>query len=118
MIDLAGKVAIVTGASSGIGLSTTEKLVRASAKVAMVARRQAVLDAQVERLGRERCVAFAVDVTDLNALAELPARVQAHFGALDILVNNAGVNHRGPIMQHSAQALGETITTNLTAPVV
>jgi short-subunit dehydrogenase len=57
-------------------------------------------------------------VTDFEAILELPDRVVAHFGRLDILVNNAGLNHRGPILQHSARALRDVITTNLTAPVV
>jgi short-subunit dehydrogenase len=118
MADLAGKVALVTGASSGIGLAVTEKLVGAGARVAMVSRRKATLDEHVARLGSDRAAAFAVDVTDLEALIALPDRVVAQFGRLDILVNNAGVNHRGPIMRFSSRALGDIVTTNLTAPIV
>jgi short-subunit dehydrogenase len=114
---LAGKVALVTGASSGIGLSIVEKLVAAGVRVAMVARRKATLDEHVARLGSDRTAAFAVDVTDFGALEVLPERVVAHFGRLDILVNNAGVNHFGPMLRHSPGELGNVITTNLTAPI-
>jgi short-subunit dehydrogenase len=117
-IDLGGKVALVTGASAGIGLSVTEKLVAAGANVAMVARRQGPLDEHVARLGADRVAAFPADVTDLDAMTKLPDRVVERFGRLDILVNNAGVNHRGPILKFAASALGEIITTNLTAPIV
>src|SRR5882724_5282994 len=115
-VDLAGKVALVTGASSGIGLSVAEKLVAAGARVALVARRKDTLDAHVERLG-PNAHAFPLDVTDFDALAALPDRVVSHFGRLDILINNAGLNHRGPILRHSARQLVDVITTNLTAPV-
>jgi short-subunit dehydrogenase len=116
--DLAGKVALVTGASSGIGLAVTEKLIAAGAMVAMVARRKGALEELVARLGSDRAAAFPADVTDLEALTGLPAQVVARFGRLDILVNNAGLNHRGPILKHTSRALGDIITTNLTAPVV
>ena len=115
---LSGKVALVTGASSGIGLAITEKLVRSGVKVAMVARGEVALAAQVKRLGAEQVMAFPADVTDLAGLTTLPGRVVAQLGRLDILVNNAGLNYRGPILRHAPLALGDVITTNLTAPVV
>jgi short-subunit dehydrogenase len=117
MNDLTGKVALVTGASSGIGLSVAQKLAAGGARVALVARTRSKLDEAVASIGRERAAAFAADVSDLSALSELPAKVNAHFGGLDILVNNAGLNHRGPILNHSAKDLADIITVNLSAPI-
>jgi len=112
-----GRVAIVTGASSGIGLSVAEKLVAEGAKVALVARTAAKLEEVAARLGADEAAAFPCDVTDFAKLAELPRRAIDRFGRLDILVNNAGLNHRGSIFAHSAAQLADVITTNLTAPI-
>ena len=112
-----GRVAIVTGASSGIGLAVAEKLVAEGAQVALVARTAPKLEELAARLGADRAAAFPCDVKDFARLAELPGRVIARFGGLDILVNNAGLNHRGSIFLHSAEALADVITTNLTAPI-
>jgi NAD(P)-dependent dehydrogenase (short-subunit alcohol dehydrogenase family) len=114
---LEGKVAIVTGASSGIGLAVAHRLAGRGAKVALVARTREALEKAAREIGGERAAAFALDVKDFAALGALPAKVVARFGALDVVVNNAGLNHRGPVMNHSAQALADVVTTNLTAPV-
>ncbi len=113
-----GKVALITGASSGIGLALAKKLVARGVRVALVARTKANLDKAVAELGADRAVAFPCDVSDLVALETLPAKVREVFGRLDFLVNNAGVNHRGGIAKHSPAKLAEIVTTNLTAPIV
>ncbi|TMB06170.1 MAG: SDR family NAD(P)-dependent oxidoreductase [Deltaproteobacteria bacterium] len=115
---LEGKIALVTGASSGIGLAVARAVVAGGGKVAMVARTEANLRDAARELGDDRASIHALDVTDLARLEELPARVLARFGALDLLVNNAGLNHRGPALQYTPRQLGDVITTNLTAPVV
>lgn len=115
--SFAGKVAIVTGASSGIGLSVAQKLCAGGAKVALVARTKAKLDELAASLGADRAAAFPLDVADFGALAGLPAAVVSRFGGLDILVNNAGLNHRGPIMSITAEQAAAVITVNLTAPI-
>lgn len=114
---VSGKVAIVTGASSGIGLSVAQKLCAAGAKVALVARTKSKLDEVAASLGADRAAAFPLDVADLEALAALPAAVVARFGGLDILVNNAGLNHRGPLLGLTAKQAADVITVNLTAPI-
>ena len=113
-----GKVALVTGASSGIGLSVAQKLARRGAKVALVARTRANLEAAAKAIGEDRAAIFPLDVSDLRALTALPAAIVERFGRLDYVINNAGVNHRGAIQRHSPERLVEIVTTNLTAPIV
>jgi short-subunit dehydrogenase len=115
---LRDRVALVTGASAGIGLAVCRRLVAAGARVALVARTRSTLDSAVAELGADRTAAFPCDVGDAAALEALPGQVLARFGGLDILVNNAGLNHRGPIQQHSARSLADIINVNLTAPIV
>lgn len=112
------KVALVTGASSGIGLAASKRLTSLGARVALVARREALLAEAVRQIGVERAAAFAVDVRDLPALEKLPQRVIDRFGALDFVINSAGVNHRGAMITVPADELVDVITTNLTAPIV
>jgi short-subunit dehydrogenase len=116
MRELEGKVAIVTGASSGIGLAVARRLVAEGASVALVARTKSKLDEAVRELG-DRAAAYPLDVKDTAALGSLPQQVAERFGGLDILVNNAGLNHRGSVLSHSASDLADIITTNLTAPI-
>jgi short-subunit dehydrogenase len=113
-----GKVAIVTGASSGIGLSVAQKWVARGGRVALVARTRSKLEAIAKELGVDRAAAFPLDVMDLDAIEALPKKVRDHFGRLDVLVNNAGLNHRGSIAKYSPRQLANIITTNLTAPIV
>lgn len=117
MPSQASKVAIVTGASSGIGLSATERLITRGYTVVMVARTESVLAAEAARLGAS-AVAWPLDVGDLTALALLPEQVVARFGRLDVVVNNAGVNHRGPMLSQPAEALAQVVHVNLSAPIV
>ncbi len=115
-----GKVAIVTGASSGIGLSVARKLVAEGAKVALVARTRDTLERIARELSAKRegsAAAFPCDVKDFASLARLPGLVAERFGGLDILVNNAGLNHRGALTRHTPEALADVVTTNLTAPI-
>jgi short-subunit dehydrogenase len=116
--DLEGAVALVTGASAGIGLAASQKLVARGARVALVARTADKLEQVARDLGPERAAAFALDVSDLGALRELPDRVAARFGRLDVVINNAGTNHRGEVAHVPTEALEAIITTNLTAPIV
>jgi len=112
-----GRVAIVTGASAGVGLAAARRLAARGDRVVLVARRREVLDAIAQEIGASRAMVEAIDVSDLAALAALPRRVVERFGRLDVLVNNAGVNHRGPVHQRTARELADIVAVNLVAPI-
>src|SRR3978361_140151 len=97
---LAGRVALVTGASSGIGEATAIALAEAGAAVAIGARRRDRLDAVAGKLrdGGARVLQLDLDVTDEEACTAAVARTRAELGGLDILVNNAGVMLLGTIV--------------------
>ncbi|HLK39784.1 MAG TPA: SDR family NAD(P)-dependent oxidoreductase [Polyangiaceae bacterium] len=117
-IEWDGRVALVTGASSGIGLAVTQALVRRGARVAMVARSRERLDEAVHDLGSDRVAAFPLDVCDRVALVKLPERVVDRFGRLDCVVQSAGVNHRGAVAERTIEELGGILDANLVAPVL
>ncbi len=115
---LVNKVAIVTGASSGIGRATAELFAREGARVGVSARRQSELDAlvtQIERAGGT-AVALAGDVRDEGLAKDLVATAVERFGGLDIAFNNAGATGQmGPVQEMSVEAWRETLETNLTS---
>lgn len=95
-MDLSGKVALVTGGSSGIGLAAARAFVRHGMGVAVCARGADRLEKAAESLG-EGALAVPADVSDADQVADLFARVADYFGHLDVLVNNAGVWAGGPV---------------------
>jgi NAD(P)-dependent dehydrogenase (short-subunit alcohol dehydrogenase family) len=116
-VRLEGKVAIVTGASSGIGEATALLLAREGASVAAVARRATELAALVAKIeasgGRAR--AMAGDVRDESFARETVAAAVAAFGGLDVAVNNAGIlGEMAPTPDISLAGWSQTIATNLT----
>jgi short-subunit dehydrogenase len=117
-MDWKNAVALVTGASSGIGLAVARAMVARGARVALVARTRETLERVARELGPERAESFPLDVTDHAGLAALPGRVVARFGRLDVLVNNAGVNHRGEVSERTPVELTAVLDTNLLAPVL
>ncbi len=90
MQDLTGKVAVITGASSGIGEATARLLVAEGVRVVLVARRRERIDALVAELG-DAALALTADVGDAAAVADVFAEVERRFGGLDLLFNNAGL---------------------------
>nr|MCH9734368.1 SDR family NAD(P)-dependent oxidoreductase [Actinomycetes bacterium] len=91
-VELKGKRILLTGASSGIGEAAAAKLADCGATVIVVARRQDLLDALVTRIAQAGgdARAHACDLSDLDAVDDLVATVEAELGGVDILVNNAG----------------------------
>ncbi len=96
--QLDGRVALVTGASSGIGEATAAALVEQGACVAVAARRTDRLQALAGRLGEGSVLVQETDVTDEEAVRAAVDAAVEHFGSLDILVNNAGVMLLGSIV--------------------
>src|SRR2546422_8055364 len=94
--ELNGRVAVITGASKGLGKQMAESLAAAGAAVALVARNRELLEAVKAGIG-DRAEAFAGDVTNENDVASIAAQIRARLGPPDILINNAGINIRKPI---------------------
>lgn len=118
MLALSNKIAIVTGASSGIGRATAKLFAEEGARLVIFARRQTELDAiaaEIEDAGGT-AVALAGDVTDETYAKALVELAVGSFGGLDIALNNAGsVRLMGPVPDMSAQTWHGTMDTNLTS---
>lgn len=115
LFDLSGKVACVTGASSGLGQRAAVALAAAGARVVGVARRAEKLDALRADLG-ERMAPVAADITDHAGMASLVDQINAPFGAPDIVVHAAGLNTRQAADDVTAEGWDQTLATNLSAP--
>lgn len=113
-----GRVALITGGSSGVGLALARMLVARGARVALIAREPAALGAVVRELGPQRATAFPLDVAEREQLAGLPARVVSEFGRLDALFHSAGVNHRGAFASRSHAQVAQIVDVNLCAPLL
>ncbi|HEY7758260.1 MAG TPA: glucose 1-dehydrogenase [Burkholderiales bacterium] len=117
MFSLQDKIALVTGASRGLGWAMAQSLASAGAHVILNARDRAALDERVEQLhaqgGRGESAAF--DVTDHSASAACIQGAVRRHGRFDILVANAGIQHRKPIIAFEAEDFRRIIDTNLTA---
>jgi NAD(P)-dependent dehydrogenase (short-subunit alcohol dehydrogenase family) len=115
LFDLSDRVALVTGASKGLGKSIAMALAEAGADVALYARNLNDLNAvkaSVESLGR-RAEIFCVDVLNKRTLDEAVKATVEAFGHIDILVNNAGVNIRKPVLELAPEEWDLVIDTNL-----
>ncbi len=112
---LSGKVALVTGASSGIGEATALALAQAGAAVAIGARRADRLEALAAKLRDDgaRVLALDLDVTDEAACRDAVARTRTELGGLDVLVNNAGVMLLGTIVGADVEDWRRMLSTNV-----
>ncbi|MGW6010026.1 SDR family NAD(P)-dependent oxidoreductase [Streptomyces sp. NPDC055210] len=118
LFSLDGRVALVTGGSSGIGRGMAEALARAGASVVVVARKEAELRSTVEELAALGCRAAWVgaDLGTREGVREAAERAVEAFGEPDILVNCAGVNLRPPMSELSDEVWDTTMALNLDAP--
>ena len=115
---LAGKVALVTGATSGIGRRQALALAAAGADVVLTGRRKAQLQearSEIEAAGGA-AVSVPADLGDRAVLAQLAERAAAPFGAIDILINAAGVNFRQPVEDITFDSWDATLNLNLAVP--
>ncbi|MDX3102703.1 SDR family oxidoreductase [Nonomuraea angiospora] len=112
---LTGRVAVVTGASSGIGEAAAEHLAELGARVAVLARRAERLDDLVARIEKNggRALALAADVTDASAAQAAADRVAAELGGADLLFNNAGVMLPAPIEELATAQWQRQIDLNI-----
>lgn len=119
-LPLAGEVAIVTGASSGIGAATARELARRGTAVVLAARRVAELEAQVKRIRDEggEALAVAADLAAASHVTSLVAATVTAFGRVDVLVNNAGVNWLKPLASSPPDRITSLVGVNLLAPIL
>jgi NAD(P)-dependent dehydrogenase (short-subunit alcohol dehydrogenase family) len=118
LFQLDGRVALVTGASRGLGLQLAEALGEMGCKLAICARKADELDAAKARLERLGCEVLAV-AADLQQLDRIPALVDAvlgRFGVIDILVNNAGATWAAPAEDYPDAAWHKVMNLNVDAP--
>ncbi len=113
---LEGKVAVITGASKGLGRAMALALGKAGARLALVSRNAQLLQETVDavRACNAGCELFQADVTDEAQVRKLEAEFQARYGKIQILINNAGVNVRKPVTEFTLAEWNFVIQTNLT----
>jgi ribitol 2-dehydrogenase len=113
---LEGRVAVITGASTGIGLAVATELHRLGAEVVIAARSRKRLDAAAASVGA-RCVPIAADVTVADDVHRLVDGALERFGRIDVLVANAGVYVGGDLWENDEDALDRLLTTNVNGVV-
>lgn len=114
-MSLSGHHAVVTGAGSGIGRATAERLAEAGCQVTLIGRHVARLNETADRIG-DPAFAAPADVTDPDALAAAIEAGRDRFGPIDILINNAGAATSAPFLKTDADAFRAMLALNLEAP--
>jgi gluconate 5-dehydrogenase len=117
LFDLTGKVALITGATQGIGFAIARGLAHAGARVVINARNQEKLDRAVAKLSSEGLPVSGscFDVMKSDQIQERVQALEREFGGIDILVNNAGIQRRMPLENFDEAVWREVLETNLTA---
>ncbi len=120
MFNLSGKIALVTGASYGIGFAVAKGLAEAGAKIVFNDINEEFLEKGLEeykKLGID-ATGYICDVTDEKAVAEMVSDIEKNIGIIDILVNNAGIIKRIPMCEMEAEDFKKVIDVDLTAPFI
>ena len=115
LFDLSGRVACVTGASSGLGQQAASALAAAGAQVIGVARRAEALSDWAERIG-PKAATLSADLSERSQIKEIAAQIAAPFGAPDIVVHAAGINTRETADNVTDEGWDITLNLNLAAP--
>ncbi|MDR0620061.1 MAG: gluconate 5-dehydrogenase [Bacteroidales bacterium] len=120
IFDLSNRVALVTGASYGIGFAIAKGLAEAGAAITFNARREDMVKQGVEDFKKSGITArgYVCDITDEKAVGELVAKIEQEVGVIDILVNNAGIIKRIPMIDMTAQDFREVIDIDLTGQFI
>ena len=115
LFDLSGRLALVTGASKGIGFAVAEALASAGARIVLNARDEARLEQARATLAAKgyEVHAAAFDVTDPDAVTAGIEAIETDIGPIDILVNNAGMQHRTPLQDFPLEAWRKITATNI-----
>ena len=118
--DLTGKVALVTGASYGIGFAIAKGLASAGATIVFNDRKEDLVEKGIEAYKEEgiKAYGYVCDVTDEDAVEELIKKIENEVGIVDILVNNAGIIKRVPMCEMKAAEFREVIDVDLNAPFI
>ena len=118
--SLKGKVALITGASYGIGFAIAKAFAKAGATIVFNDIKQELVDKGLAAYKEEGIKAhgYVCDVTDENAVNELVTKIEAEVGVIDILVNNAGIIKRIPMHEMSAAEFRQVIDVDLNAPFI
>ena len=114
-MSLTGHHAVVTGAGSGIGRATAERLAETGCQVTLIGRHVARLTETADRIG-DQAFAAPADVTDPDALAAAIEVGRDRFGPIDILINNAGAATSAPFLKTDADAFRAMLALNIEAP--
>jgi gluconate 5-dehydrogenase len=117
LLDLSGRVSVVTGGSRGLGLQIAEALVEMGARVVITARKKDELDQAVSHLGGNAS-ALVADIGKRETIAPFADAVLKKFGKVDILVNNAGATWGAPAEQHPLEAWDKLVNVNLSGAFV
>lgn len=112
---VAGRVALVTGASSGLGKRFAEVLATEGAKVVVAARRKERLDDLVQAIGPDKALAVQCDVTDEAAVVAMYDAAEARFGTVDTVINNAGMTHEKNALTQDIAEFRKIMDLNVTS---
>jgi NAD(P)-dependent dehydrogenase (short-subunit alcohol dehydrogenase family) len=119
LFRLDGRVALITGGAGGLGEVFARTLAAAGADLALLGRREAVVQSMAEAIGGDtgrRTLALSADVTDAEQVRQAATRALDTFGRVDVLINSAGSNRRKPALNFSPEEWQEVLQVSLTGP--